>query len=386
MLLGAGVLVNYIDRINLSVAAPQLQKEFNLSPEELGLLFSAFFWSYSLCGCPGGLVLDRFGVMKVGRWGAFLWAVASTITAISSGFGGIFAARVLLGVAEAPAFPASQKATGTGSTAGVGISVTYRTTTKMSTDQDSLRDADHAAGSVSNRLERQAHASACWGRNDRQHAETVQHRQPTGDQVSRGSGAWWRRRSRPSDRTCCPLELAETAAPFLQSRPECRHRMAKAPVITIGSCCTAASFETERVAQLDEVSRRSCRLFQASTASPGMVTLYSSSIVMMISTRSSDVTPSSDRTDSGLITDGSKWACLAITLVITSVIVSPMSHLPSLFLFDTGHQRRLICLSQPGRWAPPNPPPRSVRALREEPRVGKRSGSRTSRQPWRAHG
>ena len=112
VLLGAGVLVNYIDRINLSVAAPQLQKEFNLSPEELGLLFSAFFWSYSLLQVPGGLLLDRFGVMKVGRWGAFLWAVASTITAISSGFGGIFAARVLLGVAEAPAFPASQKATG----------------------------------------------------------------------------------------------------------------------------------------------------------------------------------------------------------------------------------------------------------------------------------
>src|SRR5580700_457521 len=110
VLLGAGVLVNYIDRINLSVAAPQLQKEFNLSPEELGLLLSAFFWSYSLLQVPG-LVLDRFGVMKVGRWGGFLWAVASTITAISSGFGDIFVARVLLGVAEAPAFPASQKAT-----------------------------------------------------------------------------------------------------------------------------------------------------------------------------------------------------------------------------------------------------------------------------------
>jgi ACS family D-galactonate transporter-like MFS transporter len=80
VLLGAGVLVNYIDRINLSVAAPQLQKEFNLSPEELGMLFSAFFWSYSLLQVPGGLVLDRFGVMKVGRWGAFLWAVASPLS------------------------------------------------------------------------------------------------------------------------------------------------------------------------------------------------------------------------------------------------------------------------------------------------------------------
>jgi ACS family D-galactonate transporter-like MFS transporter len=112
VLLGVGILINYFDRINLSVAAPQLQQEFNLSPEQLGLLFSAFFWSYALLQVPGGMVLDRFGVTRVGRWGSFLWAVASAITAISSGFGGIFAARVLLGIAEAPAFPANQKATG----------------------------------------------------------------------------------------------------------------------------------------------------------------------------------------------------------------------------------------------------------------------------------
>jgi MFS family permease len=58
------------------------------------------------------MVLDRFGPTKVGRWGAFLWGVASVITAFSSGFAGIFAARILLGVAEAPAFPVSSKATG----------------------------------------------------------------------------------------------------------------------------------------------------------------------------------------------------------------------------------------------------------------------------------
>ncbi len=62
VLLGVGVLINYIDRINLSVAAPQLQQDFHLSPEEIGLLFSAFFWSYSLLQVPGGMVLDRFGV------------------------------------------------------------------------------------------------------------------------------------------------------------------------------------------------------------------------------------------------------------------------------------------------------------------------------------
>jgi sugar phosphate permease len=110
--LGVGVLVNYFDRINLSVAAPQLQEAFQLTPGQLGLLFSAFFWSYALLQIPAGIVLDRFGVTRIGRWGAFLWGVASTITAFASGFGGIFAARAMLGVAEAPGFPASSKATG----------------------------------------------------------------------------------------------------------------------------------------------------------------------------------------------------------------------------------------------------------------------------------
>ena len=112
VLLGVGVLINYFDRINLSVAAPQLKAAFNLSPAEMGLLFSAFFWPYALLQVPAGIVLDRFGVTRLGRWGAFLWAVASAVTAFASGFGGIFAARAMLGIAEAPGFPVSAKATG----------------------------------------------------------------------------------------------------------------------------------------------------------------------------------------------------------------------------------------------------------------------------------
>ena len=111
-LLGAGVLINYFDRIGLSVAAPQLQQNFGLTPSELGLLFSSFFWSYALLQIPAGLCLDRFGVTRVGRWGALLWGVASMITACASGFAGIFVARLLLGIAEAPSFPANSKATG----------------------------------------------------------------------------------------------------------------------------------------------------------------------------------------------------------------------------------------------------------------------------------
>lgn len=112
VLLGAGVLINYIDRINLSVAAPQLQHEFGLNAAEIGLLFSAFFWSYALLQIPAGMLLDRFGVTRVNRWGTFLWSIASGAIALMSGYGGIIAARVLLGAAEAPGFPASSKATG----------------------------------------------------------------------------------------------------------------------------------------------------------------------------------------------------------------------------------------------------------------------------------
>lgn len=112
LLLGIGVLINYFDRINLSVAAPQMKEAFNLSPADMGLLFSAFFWPYALLQIPAGLFLDRFGVTRVGRWGAFLWGMASAITVFASGFGGVFAARAVLGIAEAPGFPVSSKATG----------------------------------------------------------------------------------------------------------------------------------------------------------------------------------------------------------------------------------------------------------------------------------
>ena len=111
-LLGAGVLVNYLDRINLSVAGPQLSATFGLSPVELGVLFSAYAWSYALFQIPTGLFLDKFGVKLAGRLGSFLWVVASLLTGLATGMTGLFAARILLGIAEAPTFPANAKATG----------------------------------------------------------------------------------------------------------------------------------------------------------------------------------------------------------------------------------------------------------------------------------
>ena len=59
-LLCAGVLINYFDRISISVAAPQLERSFHLTAADLGVLLSAFFWSYALLQIPAGLVVDRF--------------------------------------------------------------------------------------------------------------------------------------------------------------------------------------------------------------------------------------------------------------------------------------------------------------------------------------
>jgi ACS family D-galactonate transporter-like MFS transporter len=112
LLLGFGVLVNYFDRVNLSVSQDALHEAFGISAVMFGYLSSAYNWTYAAFQLPCGLLLDRFGVRKVGRVGAFLWSAASFGAAAASGLGGFFAARLLLGVGEAPTFPANAKAIG----------------------------------------------------------------------------------------------------------------------------------------------------------------------------------------------------------------------------------------------------------------------------------
>ena len=112
VLLGSGILVSFLDRINLSIAAPQLQKALDIGPAGLGVLLSAYLWTYTVLQIPIGLLVDRLGVTRVGRWGSLLWTMASAVTAVAGGFWGIVAARFLLGIAEAPSFPAVSKATG----------------------------------------------------------------------------------------------------------------------------------------------------------------------------------------------------------------------------------------------------------------------------------
>jgi MFS family permease len=112
LLLGFGVLVNYFDRVNLSVSRDALQASFGISAVMFGYLSSAYNWTYAMLQLPSGLLLDRFGVRRVGIISTVIWSVASFAAAVATGVGGLFGARFLLGIGEAPTFPANAKATG----------------------------------------------------------------------------------------------------------------------------------------------------------------------------------------------------------------------------------------------------------------------------------
>jgi len=111
-LLAFGVLVNFIDRINLSVSREALNASFGMSLVAFGYLSSAYNWTYALMQMPSGVLLDRFGVRRVGQISTFLWSMACFCGALAPGLNWFFGARFLLGVGEAPTFPSNAKAIG----------------------------------------------------------------------------------------------------------------------------------------------------------------------------------------------------------------------------------------------------------------------------------
>jgi len=111
-LLACGVIIAFFDRINLAISQDALHVSFGLSLIAFGYLSSAFSWTYALMQMPAGLLLDRFGVRLVGRFSSFLWSLATFAAALSPGLAVFLGARLLLGVAEAPTFPANAKAVG----------------------------------------------------------------------------------------------------------------------------------------------------------------------------------------------------------------------------------------------------------------------------------
>ena len=108
-LLAAALFINYVDRGALPIAAPLVQDELGLSPSQLGLLFSAFFWSYALLQIPVGWLAERFGAQRVLALGLALWASATMLVGFAHSFTVLLLLRLLLGVGESAGFPCVSK-------------------------------------------------------------------------------------------------------------------------------------------------------------------------------------------------------------------------------------------------------------------------------------
>jgi ACS family D-galactonate transporter-like MFS transporter len=109
VLLGVSVFINYIDRGNLSIAAPMLKDELQISPTQLGILLSAFFWTYACLQPITGWLVDRVNVNWVIAGGFFLWSAATAATGLVRTFSMLFALRLLLGIGESVAYPSYSK-------------------------------------------------------------------------------------------------------------------------------------------------------------------------------------------------------------------------------------------------------------------------------------
>lgn len=104
-LLAFSVFINYIDRGNLSIAAPMLKDELGLSGTQLGMLLSAFFWSYGIFQIFSGWMVDRVNVGWVMAVGFLLWSAATSVTGVLHSFAALIVARVFLGIGESVAYP-----------------------------------------------------------------------------------------------------------------------------------------------------------------------------------------------------------------------------------------------------------------------------------------
>jgi MFS family permease len=102
-------LINYIDRVSLSVASHALKEEFNISPVAMGYLFSSFVWLYFIALIPMGYLVGRFGPKTVNSYGIGVWSIATVCTAFTTGFFSLISCRLIMGAGEASTYPAGAR-------------------------------------------------------------------------------------------------------------------------------------------------------------------------------------------------------------------------------------------------------------------------------------
>jgi MFS family permease len=110
-LLVLSICINYIDRGTLPVAAGShsLQSDLGITDKDLGLLFSAFFWTYAFFQLVAGWLIDRYSVFVVFTVGFVLWSGATLATGLATGFASVLMLRLILGAGEAVAYPSYSK-------------------------------------------------------------------------------------------------------------------------------------------------------------------------------------------------------------------------------------------------------------------------------------
>ena len=107
-LIAIGTTINYLDRTVLGIAAPYLTRDLSLTAAQLGLVFSAFSWSYALLQIPGGIFLDRFGTRLTYFISIFFWSFFTALMAGVQGLTPLILTRIGVGIFEAPCFPSQQ--------------------------------------------------------------------------------------------------------------------------------------------------------------------------------------------------------------------------------------------------------------------------------------
>ena len=114
-MLFAATTVNYADRASLSIVGPAMQSQLHIDAITLGYIFSAFGWAYVIAQLPGGWLLDRFGSRTVYAGSILLWSFFTLLQGLTGLLAGgllvaaLFTLRLLVGFAEAPAFPGNSR-------------------------------------------------------------------------------------------------------------------------------------------------------------------------------------------------------------------------------------------------------------------------------------
>ncbi|MEO8470540.1 MAG: MFS transporter [Chryseolinea sp.] len=108
-LLFFNVVINYLDRTNISVAAPELSKELGLTMVQRGYIFSAFGWTYAALQIPGGMVADRIVPRIFYSLCLIAWSLATLCQALATGFLSLFGLRLATGAFEAPSYPINNR-------------------------------------------------------------------------------------------------------------------------------------------------------------------------------------------------------------------------------------------------------------------------------------